>query len=222
MKLTQMRYFSAVCHLGTVTRAAERLHISQPAVTAAVQALENELGVLLLSRGGRSLVPTPDGEAFLQRCDAILAEMDSLTAAFQARSGLRHDLTVGMPPMTAYFLFPKIFAEFTGGHPEIRIRPTEVGSDTAREMVRSGELDLAIIAMGDTPPAALEAQMLLRSPMRLIKPPKYEEENGLYYYRDILMGDEKTISSQNFEAEPGELTSLTIRKGTRSIAALAL
>lgn len=165
MKLSQMRYFSAVCHLGTVTRAAERLHISQPAVTAAVQALENELGVLLLSRGGRSLVPTPDGEAFLQRCDAILADVDSLTADFQARSGLRHDLTVGMPPMTAYFLFPKIFAEFTGGHPEIRIRPTEVGSDTAREMVRSGELDLAIIAMGDTPPAALEAQMLLRSPM---------------------------------------------------------
>lgn len=50
---------------------------------------------------------------------------------------------------------------------------------------------------------------------------EYEEENGLYYYRGILMGDEKTIAAKNFEAEEGELTSLNIRKGTRSIAALA-
>ena len=61
----QLRYFSAVCHLGGVTRAAERLHVSQPAITAAIQNLEDELGLLLLSRGGRTLVPTLDGEAFL-------------------------------------------------------------------------------------------------------------------------------------------------------------
>ena len=84
MKLSQMRYFSAVCHLGGITRAAERLHISQPAVTAAIQSLEDELGVLLLSRGGRTLVPTPDGETFLARCDSILEEVDGLTADFQA------------------------------------------------------------------------------------------------------------------------------------------
>ena len=67
--------------------------------------------------------------------------------------------------MVAFFLFPKIFAEFTGSHPEVRIRLTEAGSYTARDMVRSGQLDLAIIAMGETPPAALEAQLLLRTPM---------------------------------------------------------
>ena len=165
MKLSQMRYFSAVCHLGGITRAAERLHISQPAVTAAIQSLEDELGVLLLSRGGRTLVPTPDGETFLARCDSILEEVDGLTADFQALSRRRTTLSVGVPPMVAFFLFPKIFAEFTGSHPEVRIRLTEAGSDTARDMVRSGQLDLAIIAMGETPPAALEAQLLLRTPM---------------------------------------------------------
>lgn len=152
MKLSQMRYFSAVCHLGGITRAAERLHISQPAVTAAIQSLEDELGVLLLSRGGRTLVPTPDGETFLARCDSILEEVDGLTADFQALSRRRTTLSVGVPPMVAFFLFPKIFAEFTGSHPEVRIRLTEAGSDTARDMVRSGQLDLAIIAMGETPP----------------------------------------------------------------------
>ena len=64
MKLMLVAKRSAVCHLGGVTRAAERLHVSQPAITAAIQNLEDELGLLLLSRGGRTLVPTLDGEAF--------------------------------------------------------------------------------------------------------------------------------------------------------------
>ena len=122
MKLMQLRYFSAVCHLGGVTRAAERLHVSQPAITAAIQNLEDELGLLLLSRGGRTLVPTLDGEAFLARCDGILTEVEGLTADFQARSQRRSTLSVGVPPMVAFFLFPKIFAEFTGSCPEVHIR----------------------------------------------------------------------------------------------------
>ena len=165
MKLMQLRYFSAVCHLGGVTRAAERLHVSQPAITAAIQNLEDELGLLLLSRGGRTLVPTLDGEAFLARCDGILTEVEGLTADFQARSQRRSTLSVGVPPMVAFFLFPKIFAEFTGSCPEVHIRLTEAGSDTARDMVRAGQLDLAIIAVGETPPAALAAHPLMRMSM---------------------------------------------------------
>ena len=69
MKLSQMRYFSASCHAGTISRAAEELHIAQPSVTAAIKALEDELGVSLLHRGNRSVSPTPDGERFLYRCD---------------------------------------------------------------------------------------------------------------------------------------------------------
>lgn len=165
MKLMQLRYFSAVCHLGGVTRAAERLHVSQPAITAAIQNLEDELGLLLLSRGGRTLVPTLDGEAFLARCDGILTEVEGLTADFQARSQRRSTLSVGVPPMVAFFLFPKIFAEFNGSCPEVHIRLTEAGSDTARDMVRAGQLDLAIIAVGETPPAALAAHPLMRMSM---------------------------------------------------------
>ena len=146
MKLMQLRYFSAVCHLGGVTRAAERLHVSQPAITAAIQNLEDELGLLLLSRGGRTLVPTLDGEAFLARCDGILTEVEGLTADFQARSQRRSTLSVGVPPMVAFFLFPKIFAEFTGSCPEVHIRLTEAGSDTARDMVDSCRLSLAAIS----------------------------------------------------------------------------
>lgn len=165
MKLSQMRYFSAACHLGGITQAAESLHVSQPAVTAAIQALEQELGVLLLSRGKRSVSPTPDGELFLRRCDGILAEVDSLSADFQELSRRHNTISVGIPPMVGVFLFPQIFAEFTCGHPEIHMKLTEVGSETAREMVKRGELELAIIAMGETLPASLDTQPLIQTQM---------------------------------------------------------
>ena len=165
MKLTQMRYFSAVCHLGSVTRAAEQLHISQPAITAAIQSLEQELGVLLLCRGRRALVPTPDGELFRKRCDGILSQVDALTEDFQELGRQRSTISVGIPPMVGFFLFPQIFADFTRMHPEIHMKLTEAGSETAREMVKDGTLELAIIAVGDAPPAALEAQLLIRTRM---------------------------------------------------------
>ena len=165
MKLSQLRYFSAVCHLGSITQAAGQLHISQPAITAAIQALENELGVLLLSRGRRTLVPTPDGELFWKRCDGILADVDGLAADFQELSRQHNTISVGIPPMVGFFLFPQIFAEFTHSHPEIHMKLTEAGSETAKEMVKNGELELAIIALGDAPPASLEAQPLIRTQM---------------------------------------------------------
>ena len=160
MKLSQMRYFSSVCHLGSITRASEQLHISQPAITAAIQALENELGVLLLNRGKRAVTPTPDGEAFLKRCDSILADVDGLVSDFQGISQQHNTISVGVPPMIGFFLFPQIFASFTHSHPDIRIRLMETGSDTARELVKNGEVELAIIAMGENPPAGLEYQTL--------------------------------------------------------------
>ena len=165
MKLTQMKYFSSACHLGSITRAAEQLHISQPAITAAIQALENEMGVLLLNRGKRTVAPTPDGEVFLKRCDAILADVDSLTADFQRLSQGHNTISVGVPPMIGFFLFPQIFAGFTTNHPEIHVKLMETGSDTARDLVKNGELELAIIAMGESVPAGLDHQILVQTQM---------------------------------------------------------
>ena len=62
MKIAQMRYFSASCHAGNISKAAAELHISQPSITAAIKAMEDELGVSLLHRGSRAVLPTPDGE----------------------------------------------------------------------------------------------------------------------------------------------------------------
>ena len=102
MKLSQMRYFSAVCHAGNISRAAEELHISQPSVTTAIKALEDELGVSLLHRGNRAVTPTPDGERFLRRCDAILVEVDGLSEEYQELSRKHKTISVGIPNCILY------------------------------------------------------------------------------------------------------------------------
>lgn len=160
MKLTQMQYFSAVCRLGNFTRASEHLHISQSAISAAIQQLEQELDTLLLVRGKRSIAPTPSGEEFLRRCNSILAEVEDITADFKNRSASNHTISMGIPPMIGFYLFPILYEKYRLLHPDIRIKLTEAGSDTAKDLVRSGKLEIAIITMGESQPPMLESHIL--------------------------------------------------------------
>ena len=168
-----MRYFSAVCHAGNITRAAEELHISQPSVTASIKALEDELGVSLLHRGARVVTPTPDGERFLLRCDAILADVDSLTSDFEELSKGHKTINVGIPPMIGSIVFPEIFHRFRKRFPEIIIKPTEIGSQAAKEAVVNGELDLAIVTMGEELSSRLNALRLTSYEMRYCVSPEH-------------------------------------------------
>ena len=160
MKLSQLRYFSASCHAGNISKAAAELHISQPSITAAIKTLEEELGVALLHRGSRAVTPTPDGEHFLTRCDAILAEVDSLAEEFQEIRQNHRTIYVGIPPMIGSILFPEIFRSFRIRHPEIHINPVEIGSQAAKEAVAAGELDIAVITMGEDLSSRLSALRL--------------------------------------------------------------
>lgn len=151
-----MRYFSASCHAGNISKAAEELHISQPSVTVAIKTLEDELGVALLHRSTRAVSPTPDGERFLVRCDEILTMVDELHDEF-AEIGRKHKtIAVGIPPMIGSILFPEIFRSFRKRHPEIQINPVEIGSQAAKESVIIGKLDLAVVTMGSEIPARLD------------------------------------------------------------------
>ncbi|MCH3914858.1 MAG: LysR family transcriptional regulator [Acidaminococcaceae bacterium] len=160
VKITQLRYFSAACKLNSITKAAEMLFVSQPAITASIKSLEEEMGVSLLYRSKRAVMPTEEGERFLQRCDAILEDIDGLTYEFQNISKVHKSITVGIPPMIGYFLFPKVFSQFKKRYPGINIIVKEAGSETAKGLVKNGELELAVITMGSTQPPALNAEIL--------------------------------------------------------------
>jgi len=81
-RLKPLRAFCQVARLGSVSRAAEALYLSQPAVTLQLQALERELGVRLLERSGRRLLPTREGEALYALARPLVEGIDGLGAAF--------------------------------------------------------------------------------------------------------------------------------------------
>ncbi len=121
MELYQMRYFKAVADCGSMTKAAERLHVSQPALSKAIKALEEEMGTLLFDRVGRSIVLNEDGHVVHR---AVTYAIDSVDAVPQALSSFTRTRA---QMVNLYSPVPmgddvNIIATFHKEHPDIRIR----------------------------------------------------------------------------------------------------
>lgn len=87
MELLQLKYFSAAAAQEHITKAAEQLHIAQPALTQSIRRLEEELGVRLFNRSGRNIVLNEAGKLFLKRIAPILAELDRIPEEIREARG---------------------------------------------------------------------------------------------------------------------------------------
>src|SRR3954464_25660 len=109
LELRLVRYFVAVAQEGSVTRAAERLHLSQPALSAAVKQLEQQLGVPLLERVGRGIALTPAGELLLRRGRELLDHAEAVGAEVRSRGGVpAARLRLGLSPTARYGVGPAL------------------------------------------------------------------------------------------------------------------
>src|SRR5690349_19516027 len=119
-ELRLIRYFVAVADEGNVTKAAQRLHIAQPSLSAALRQLEAQLGVELLRRDGRQLALTPAGELLRRRGRDLLTEADAVVAAVQgAATGGR--LRLGVSPTARYELAPRLLAACASASPGVMV-----------------------------------------------------------------------------------------------------
>jgi DNA-binding transcriptional LysR family regulator len=160
MELRQLEYFLAVAEEANFTRAAARLHVAQPGVSAQIKRLERELGQELLDRSGRSVRLTEAGEVALPYARAALEAVACARLAVDELTGLvRGHVAVGA--VTSHpFDLPALLAGFHDDHPEVEITLAEANSDRLVDDLRSGRLDAAIIAVGATPPADLELEVV--------------------------------------------------------------
>ncbi|TFV55375.1 LysR family transcriptional regulator [Mycobacterium sp. PS03-16] len=148
MDLRQLEYLVAVAEERSFTRAARRVHVAQPAVSAAVARLERELGEPLLDRSSRQVTTTAAGEAALTHARAALAAVADVRRAVGELSGLMRG-SVAIGTVTSHSVdMPALLAEFHQAHPAVEITLGTEDSDALIEGVRSGRLDVVIASVG--------------------------------------------------------------------------
>lgn len=152
-RLKPLRAFCQTARLGSVSRAAEALYVSQPAVTQQLQALQRELGVALFERSGRRLVPTREGEALYELARPLVEGVDALPAAFRRQlAGMdAGELDIAANSSTILYLLPKIVGHFREQHPEVRLTLHNAISADGTELLRADTVEVAIGSMLDVP-----------------------------------------------------------------------
>jgi DNA-binding transcriptional LysR family regulator len=99
MRLTQLETLVHVAELGSLLRAAERLHIAQPALSRQMRLLEKELGIVIFDRHGRGMLLTESGQEVLRHAYRVLSELEEIrSVAPDGDTGLRGHLSIGLPP----------------------------------------------------------------------------------------------------------------------------
>jgi DNA-binding transcriptional LysR family regulator len=164
-ELRLLRYWVAVAEERNITRAAERLHISQPALSAAIKTLEAQLGVALLDRSDRVLGVTPAGELLLDEGRGLLREADRVADAVRALDASAVGrLRLGLTPTARYGLGPSLLAACAERAPGVMLYPAEDTTGALLRDVRGGRLDLAVVFCAEGPVDGVVVERLASEP----------------------------------------------------------
>ena len=167
-----LRALVAVADTGGFTRAAERLHLSQSAISHQIRRLEEQAGTALLLRTTRSLRLTEDGEDFLRHARQILADVATARAAFQEEAGpLPGKLSLGVTSLVAGYVLSDILQRFRRAFPQVELNVIEDNGDYLQHLLIGGELDVAVLLTSSVKDRmAMHVETLLVSPYRLWLP----------------------------------------------------
>ena len=159
MKLHQLRYFQEVCRQHSITKAAEELHISQPAVSAAIRELEEEFGLKLFKRSHKKLVLTTEGSYFSLEVEELLQRAKQIADDMTRLQKKNLSIRVGLPPMIEAMEIPML-ALFHKEHPEIRLELYHGTSLSLRKALQDDRIDIAIVSGNHTDPGAMASSSL--------------------------------------------------------------
>src|SRR4051812_12537701 len=142
LTIRQLQYVVAVAETGGFHRAAQRCHVSQPALSAQVQQIEGVLRVKLFERDRRHVLVTAAGEDLITRARRVLLEVDDLVAAStRASDPFAGMFRVGVIPTVAPYLLPDVTPALNRRYPRLRIVYREAKTDDVLRDLREGKLD---------------------------------------------------------------------------------
>ncbi len=185
LTLRQLRYFTALADTGSFVRAAEQVHVSQPALSQQIKEMEAQMGLRLVERQPRRAVLTPAGHELLAHAQAVLAEMDALEQAARWREGLGGRLALGVIPTIAPYLLPVALPLIRSRNLRLELRVREAQTERVLDALESGRLDAAVVAL----PSGREGLA----------------EEALFEDRFLLAGNAATLAGQGAGLRPEAL-----------------
>src|SRR3954471_4831591 len=145
MLLAQLEAFSEVARLGNVSRAADTLSVTQPALTARLQGLERELGVDLFVRATRGMTLTDAGRALLPYAQRAIAQvLDGQKAVADLRSGKVGELLIAAAPAVRTYVLPSVLKSFQTSHPHVRMGVRTGHTEEVLAMVLEREVHIGV------------------------------------------------------------------------------
>jgi DNA-binding transcriptional LysR family regulator len=204
MDFYQLVSFSKVAEMKSISRAAEELFVTQPAVSKQVKALEEELGVRLFDRLGKKVHLTRTGEAFYEHVVKILRSVDEAKAAVRGLSGeCSGELVIGTSDHISLHRLPDVLKSYIAAYPRVDLKLRCHRSETILEMVGRNLVDLGVITLPKVT-ANLVSQVIWKDPMSLV----FLKSHPLALLKNIRLRD--IVKYGLILPEPGTTTRMTI------------
>jgi len=209
MTLNELRYIVAVAHERSFGRAAQRCFVSQPALSVAIQKLEEELGTRLFERGKAEVSVTPVGERVVEQAQKVLEEAARVKELAQAgRNQLSGPLKLGAIYTVAPYLLPDLIPALHELAPQMPLEIEENLTENLETALKSGRIDAAIVALPFDPPGIV-TEFLYEEPFRIVVPRghpwakrKAVPADELASERTILLGVGHCFRDQVLDACP--------------------
>ncbi|GIO22235.1 LysR family transcriptional regulator [Oceanobacillus sp. J11TS1] len=148
MELKQLTYFKEVAKHKSVTKAAEQIHISQPALSKSIKSLEEELGTPLFIRTNKMIDLTDAGNVVLEYTQEISNLVDEMKLTLSDLTNLSvGQLNIGLPPFIGSLFFPDVMKKFHESYPNIKLDITEYGGARVVKSVEEGEFELGVAVL---------------------------------------------------------------------------
>jgi len=168
MELYQLGYFIEIARQRSFTRAAERLHMAQPALSQQMKNLESELGTALFIRGRKEIQLTAAGKAFLPRAEALLTQAEAAKAIVSDVAQLRGGkLVIAVIPSVSACLLPEVIRSFSRQHEQVELQLIEDSSERVSENVESGLADIGFLQLPASK-SAFETRTIISEPFVLL------------------------------------------------------
>lgn len=148
MNSHQLAVFHEVMKTGSVSQAARNLHRTQPAISAAIKTLEEELGLTLFLREGRRLVPVPEAQYLMEEATEILSRLETAQQNLaNMRDRVQGSIRIVAMPGPSTYLLPEFISRFVDGKPEVRLTLATRSSPQVRSLVAAGSFDIGFCDM---------------------------------------------------------------------------